>query len=84
MHCFQYPDGESISPYVFICENPQELVVKFPIKGKHKICKFDSELKIGGTFVGTFLPASIRFPSSFQQKGKCSYPGNANKITSLM
>ena len=36
---FQYPDGESSSPYVFICENPQELIIKFPIKGKHKICK---------------------------------------------
>ena len=36
---FQYPDGESSSPYVFICENPQELIIKLPIKGKHKICK---------------------------------------------
>ncbi|KAJ6664105.1 hypothetical protein lerEdw1_008320 [Lerista edwardsae] len=31
---------ESASPFVFICCNPQEMVVKFPIKGKHKICKF--------------------------------------------
>ncbi|KAG7283778.1 hypothetical protein CRUP_034402 [Coryphaenoides rupestris] len=30
---------ESSSPFVFICTNPQELVVKFPMKGKHKICK---------------------------------------------
>ncbi|RXM97724.1 Activating signal cointegrator 1, partial [Acipenser ruthenus] len=30
---------ESASPFVFICSNPQELVVKFPMKGKHKICK---------------------------------------------
>ncbi|KAK3584707.1 hypothetical protein CHS0354_036484 [Potamilus streckersoni] len=37
----QYPDGESASPFVFICENPKELVVKFPIKGKHKIYKLD-------------------------------------------
>ena len=36
----QYPDGESASPYVFICENPHELLVKFPIKGKHKICEY--------------------------------------------
>ncbi|NWR79539.1 TRIP4 protein, partial [Centropus unirufus] len=37
----QYPDlsQESDSPFVFICTNPQEMVVKFPIKGKHKICK---------------------------------------------
>ncbi|NWS58770.1 TRIP4 protein, partial [Chunga burmeisteri] len=35
----QYPDlsQESGSPFVFICTNPQEMVVKFPIKGKPKI-----------------------------------------------
>uniref|UniRef100_A0AAV2LV19 Activating signal cointegrator 1 n=1 Tax=Knipowitschia caucasica TaxID=637954 RepID=A0AAV2LV19_KNICA len=30
---------ESASPFVFICDRPQELIVKFPMKGKHKICK---------------------------------------------
>uniref|UniRef100_A0A672QY18 Activating signal cointegrator 1-like n=1 Tax=Sinocyclocheilus grahami TaxID=75366 RepID=A0A672QY18_SINGR len=30
---------QSTSPFVFICSNSQELVVKFPMKGKHKICK---------------------------------------------
>ncbi|NWR21527.1 TRIP4 protein, partial [Emberiza fucata] len=37
----QYPDlsQESGSPFVFICTNPQEMVLKFPVKGKHKICK---------------------------------------------
>ncbi|KAK7486815.1 hypothetical protein BaRGS_00021962 [Batillaria attramentaria] len=40
----KFPDGESASPYVFICENPQELVIKFPIKGKHKIYKLDSAI----------------------------------------
>lgn len=35
-----YPNGESESPYVFICSNPQELPVKFPISGAHKICKW--------------------------------------------
>ncbi|XP_076104447.1 activating signal cointegrator 1-like [Mytilus galloprovincialis] len=40
----KFPDGESISPYVFICENPQELVVKFPIKGKHKIYKLEGHI----------------------------------------
>ncbi|MGH0115353.1 UNVERIFIED_CONTAM: hypothetical protein FKN15_006781 [Acipenser sinensis] len=36
---FQETCEESASPFVFICSNPQELVVKFPMKGKHKICK---------------------------------------------
>ncbi|XP_055869636.1 activating signal cointegrator 1-like isoform X2 [Biomphalaria glabrata] len=40
----QYPDGESNSPFVFICSNPQELLVKFPIKGKHKIYKLDQNV----------------------------------------
>lgn len=35
-----YPNGESESPYVFICEDPQELPVRFPMKGEHKICRF--------------------------------------------
>lgn len=34
-----YPEGESESPYVFICENCYTLPIKFPIQGKHKICK---------------------------------------------
>ncbi|MBN3314068.1 TRIP4 protein, partial [Atractosteus spatula] len=34
---------ESGSPFVFICSNPQELLVKFPMKGKHKIWKLDSQ-----------------------------------------
>lgn len=32
---------ESESPFVFVCENPQELFIKFPIKGQHKIYKLD-------------------------------------------
>ena len=35
-----YPKGESGSPYVFVCSNPQELLVKFPMQGQHKICKY--------------------------------------------
>uniref|UniRef100_A0A8C6UD06 Activating signal cointegrator 1 n=1 Tax=Neogobius melanostomus TaxID=47308 RepID=A0A8C6UD06_9GOBI len=37
----QFPNHseESSSPFVFICTSPQELLVKFPMKGKHKICK---------------------------------------------
>lgn len=34
-----YPQGESDSPFVFICESPQELSIRFPVKGEHKICK---------------------------------------------
>jgi len=37
-HRNRFPDGESESPYVFVCENPQELKVKFPVKGAHKLC----------------------------------------------
>ncbi|XP_071794721.1 activating signal cointegrator 1-like [Asterias amurensis] len=40
----QYSHGDSSSPYVFICENPQELVVRFPLKGKHKIWKLDGQI----------------------------------------
>lgn len=36
-----FPEGESESPYVFMCENPQQLVLKFPVKGQHKIWKLD-------------------------------------------
>jgi len=40
----KYPDGESSSPYVFICENPQELLIKFPMSGKHKLFQLDSKI----------------------------------------
>lgn len=35
----KYPDGESDSPFVFICEDPVALPVRFPMQGQHKICK---------------------------------------------
>uniref|UniRef100_A0A1A7YS65 Activating signal cointegrator 1 n=1 Tax=Iconisemion striatum TaxID=60296 RepID=A0A1A7YS65_9TELE len=38
---------ESASPFVFICTNPQELLVKFPMKGKHKIWKLESHYHQG-------------------------------------
>ncbi|XP_076012336.1 activating signal cointegrator 1 isoform X2 [Genypterus blacodes] len=49
----QFPDTseESASPFVFICTNPQELVVKFPMKGKHKI-----------SCLSLFLPCLLRPP----------------------
>ncbi|XP_072409323.1 activating signal cointegrator 1 isoform X1 [Chiloscyllium punctatum] len=40
----QFTDQECGSPFVFICTNPQELLVKFPIKGRHKIWKLDSKI----------------------------------------
>lgn len=40
----QYPFGECFSPFVFICEEPQELKMKFPMKGSHKIFKLESRL----------------------------------------
>ena len=40
----QFPDGESESPYVFICENPQEMVIRFPMKGEHKIYKLEAKM----------------------------------------
>lgn len=39
-----YPNGESESPFVFICDDPQELPVRFPVKGEHKIYKLDSNI----------------------------------------
>ncbi|XP_023348454.1 activating signal cointegrator 1 [Eurytemora carolleeae] len=39
-----YPDGESTSPYVFICKNPQELLIKFPMSGKHKLFNLDPKI----------------------------------------
>ncbi|XP_075753593.1 activating signal cointegrator 1 [Pelodiscus sinensis] len=45
----QYPEWsqESGSPFVYICTNPQEMIVKFPIKGKPKIWKLDSKIHQG-------------------------------------
>ncbi|XP_064194007.1 activating signal cointegrator 1 isoform X1 [Anguilla rostrata] len=38
---------DSSSPFMFICSQPQELLIKFPMKGKHKIWKLDSQLHQG-------------------------------------
>ncbi|XP_063782427.1 activating signal cointegrator 1 isoform X2 [Pseudophryne corroboree] len=45
----QYPSlsQESASPFVFICRNAQELLIKFPIKGQHKIWKLDAKIHQG-------------------------------------
>ena len=39
-----HPEGESSSPYVFICTNPHELMIKSPMSGKHKLFKLESKL----------------------------------------
>ncbi|XP_069758917.1 activating signal cointegrator 1 isoform X2 [Narcine bancroftii] len=43
----QFGDHESASPFVFVCTNPQELLVKFPMKGRHKIWKLDTKIHQG-------------------------------------
>ena len=42
----RYPKGESNSPFVFVCQNPHELMIKFPMTGQHKICKYNTILKV--------------------------------------
>uniref|UniRef100_U5EU27 Putative regulation of transcription n=1 Tax=Corethrella appendiculata TaxID=1370023 RepID=U5EU27_9DIPT len=39
-----YPNGESESPFVFVCSNPQELPIRFPVKGQHKIYELDTKI----------------------------------------
>jgi hypothetical protein len=39
-----HPDGESESPFVFICTDPRELAMRFLVKGEHKICRFSKLL----------------------------------------
>ncbi|XP_063705617.1 activating signal cointegrator 1 [Culicoides brevitarsis] len=41
-----HPGGESDSPYVFICTDPQPLTVLFPVKGQHKIYKLDQSIHL--------------------------------------
>uniref|UniRef100_A0A182JMU5 ASCH domain-containing protein n=1 Tax=Anopheles atroparvus TaxID=41427 RepID=A0A182JMU5_ANOAO len=40
----KYPAGESESPFVFVCVEPQELPIRFPVKGEHKIYMLDSNI----------------------------------------
>ncbi|GAB0100368.1 activating signal cointegrator 1 [Sergentomyia squamirostris] len=42
----EHPHGESESPFVFICINPTELPIYFPISGKHKIYKLDGNIHV--------------------------------------
>jgi len=38
---------ESDSPYLFVCDNPQQLKFKFSMKGKHKIYKLEPHIHAG-------------------------------------
>ncbi|CAH8451384.1 unnamed protein product [Heterobilharzia americana] len=40
----KYPNGPSQSPYVFICDDPHETLIKFPVSGKHKIYKLEKHI----------------------------------------
>ncbi|XP_022911827.2 activating signal cointegrator 1 [Onthophagus taurus] len=40
----KFPNGESGSPYVFICSNPVILPVFYPMQGQHKIFSLPKEL----------------------------------------
>ncbi|KAH8851387.1 Activating signal cointegrator 1 [Schistosoma japonicum] len=40
------PNGPLRSPYVFICADPHETLIKFPIRGKHKIYKLQKHMHI--------------------------------------
>lgn len=36
----QHPKGESDSPYVLVCKDNEELPIRFPVSGAHKICEW--------------------------------------------
>ncbi|VDD79629.1 unnamed protein product [Mesocestoides corti] len=40
----KFPQGESNSPYVFVCSDPRELLIKLPLSGQHKIYKLDPHI----------------------------------------
>ncbi|XP_051919102.1 activating signal cointegrator 1 isoform X2 [Hippocampus zosterae] len=73
----QFPSTceESASPFVFICTNPQELLVKFPMKGKHKISvknqvkQMNSELAvIPGGLTKELQPLDVGINRAFKVK----------------
>ena len=62
----QFPDGESSSPNVFVCENPQELVVKFSVKGQHKIWRLERQmLDAAKGAIEPVDPGNVRDEASF-------------------
>ena len=62
----QYPGnaGESGSDFVFIVDNPQELTIKFPIKGGHKICELHVTVNSDNTHTGVLICIQPGFTSS--------------------
>ncbi|KAL1375947.1 hypothetical protein pipiens_017176 [Culex pipiens pipiens] len=40
----QFPEGESESPFVFVCTDAQELPIRFPVRGQHKIYTLDPKI----------------------------------------
>lgn len=36
----RYPNGESDSAYVLVCKDNEELPIRFPVSGAHKICEY--------------------------------------------
>lgn len=40
----KYPDDPGDSPYIFVCTDPRELLLKLPISGKHKIYKLEKHV----------------------------------------
>ncbi|VDM33907.1 unnamed protein product [Hydatigera taeniaeformis] len=42
----KFPDGESESPYVFICSDPRELLIKLPMKGRQKIYRLEAHIHV--------------------------------------
>ena len=49
----KFPEGESDSPFVFICEDPKVLPIRFPVQGKHKICEY--------SYTGSYIYNSFDF-----------------------
>ncbi|VDK31768.1 unnamed protein product [Taenia asiatica] len=40
----KFPDGESESPYVFVCSDPRELLIKLPMKGRQRIYRLETHI----------------------------------------
>ncbi|KAL5969710.1 Activating signal cointegrator 1 [Taenia solium] len=40
----KFPDGESESPYVFVCSDPRELLIKLPMKGRQRIYRLEAHI----------------------------------------
>lgn len=76
----QFPDGESDSDFVLICENPQELAFKIPMRGQHKICKKDQHFNT--TCTHSSLPVSPYYRCTCVCVIKCVYPKEVLNIDS--